>query len=88
MEKKKARTYSDMLVSHEPDGLQRTAANGILRRRFGLDVAEINGWVYPGTTRRTSTPPPAREISPGVAGPYYRNGANTEACSVMRVWAC
>lgn len=43
-----------MLVLHVPDALQHTSANGvaqILRRRVGVDVAEINGSVDAGTTR-------------------------------------
>ena len=46
--------YSDMLVLHVPDALQHTSTDGvaqILRRRLGMDVAEINCSVYSGTPR-------------------------------------
>ena len=43
-----------MLVLHVPDALQHTSTDGvaqILRRRLGMDVAEINRSVYSGTPR-------------------------------------
>ena len=42
-----------MLILHVPDALQYTSANGvaqILRRRIGVDIAEINGPIHPRTT--------------------------------------